>query len=188
METPPYLRKALVPISPDLRFAGLLSPLDVPHHPGKDEMTLYREGVTLDKVDDQTTLVDVGLFRRARIDRPIQPNVRVTVELQQVLAAADTKKGQKPIGARVVSPKVPKEMNGIYWGYQIRLASSFSKVMTESTYEYDFSIGVSDRKGENLYQSSIKDKVKPFDHLLIAFGGPNGGLEEAIEADEDLKR
>ncbi|CAO3689661.1 unnamed protein product [Rhizopus stolonifer] len=68
METPPYLRKALVPISPDLRFAGLLSPLDVPHHPGKDEMTLYREGVTLDKVDDQTTLVDVGLFRRARID------------------------------------------------------------------------------------------------------------------------
>ncbi|CAO3689657.1 unnamed protein product [Rhizopus stolonifer] len=78
-------------------------------------------------------------------------------------------------------------MNGIYWGYQIRLASSFSKVMTESSYEYDFSIGVSDCKGENLYQSSVKDKVKPFDHLLIAFGAPNGGLEEAIEADEDLK-
>lgn len=24
-------------------------------------------------------------------------------------------------------------------------------------------------------------------HILIAFGTPNGGLEEAIEADEDLK-
>lgn len=24
-------------------------------------------------------------------------------------------------------------------------------------------------------------------HILIAFGAPNGGLEEAIEADEDLK-
>jgi hypothetical protein len=24
-------------------------------------------------------------------------------------------------------------------------------------------------------------------HLLVAFGGPLGGLEEAIEADEDLK-
>ncbi|KAI9255504.1 putative RNA methyltransferase-domain-containing protein [Sporodiniella umbellata] len=187
METPPYLRKALVPISPDLKFAGLLAPLDVPHHPTKDEMTLYREGVTLDKADDQSTLVDVGLFRRARIDRPIQPNVRVTVELQQVVAAADTKKGQKPIQARVVSPKVPREMNGIYWGYQIRLASSFSKVMTEAVYEYDFSIGVSDRKGDSIYQSLITDKVKPFSHLLIAFGAPNGGLEEAIEADEDLK-
>ncbi|KAG1143643.1 hypothetical protein G6F37_006017 [Rhizopus arrhizus] len=187
METPPYLRKALVPISSDLKFAGLLPSLDVPHHPTRDDMTLYREGVTLDKADDQSTLVDVGLFRRARIDRPVQPNVRVTVELSQVVAAADTKKGQKPIQAKVVSPKAPREKSGLYWGYSIRLASSFSKVMTDSPYEYDFLIGVSDCKGDNVYQPSIKDKVKPFEHILIAFGAPNGGLEEAIEADEDLK-
>ncbi|KAG1357503.1 hypothetical protein G6F62_001549 [Rhizopus arrhizus] len=187
METPPYLRKALVPISSDLKFAGLLPSLDVPHHPARDDMTLYREGVTLDKADDQSTLVDVGLFRRARIDRPVQPNVRVTVELNQVVAAADTKKGQKPIQAKVVSPKAPREKSGLYWGYSIRLASSFSKVMTDSPYEYDFLIGVSDCKGDDVYQPSIKDKVKPFEHILIAFGAPNGGLEEAIEADEDLK-
>ncbi|KAG1462063.1 hypothetical protein G6F46_003119 [Rhizopus delemar] len=187
METPPYLRKALVPISSDLKFAGLLPSLDVPHHPARDDMTLYREGVTLNKADDQSTLVDVGLFRRARIDRPVQPNVRVTVELSQVVAAADTKKGQKPIQAKVVSPKAPREKSGLYWGYSIRLASSFSKVMTDSPYEYDFLVGVSDCKGDNVYQPSIKDKVKPFEHILIAFGAPNGGLEEAIEADEDLK-
>lgn len=163
METPPYLRKALVPISSDLKFAGLLPSLDVPHHPARDDMTLYREGVTLDKADDQSTLVDVGLFRRARIDRPVQPNVRVTVELSQVVAAADTKKGQKPIQAKVVSPKAPREKSGLYWGYSIRLASSFSKVMTDSPYEYDFLVGVSDCKGDNVYQPSIKDKVKPFE-------------------------
>jgi predicted SPOUT superfamily RNA methylase MTH1 len=32
LETPQYLRKALFPIHPDLKLAGLLNPLDAPHH------------------------------------------------------------------------------------------------------------------------------------------------------------
>ncbi|GAA5802978.1 putative RNA methyltransferase [Helicostylum pulchrum] len=190
METPQYLRKQLVPISPDLKFAGLLPPLDVPHHPGMEEITNYREGVTLDKTGEtDSTLVDIGLFRRARIDRAVQAGVRVTVELSEAISAADTRKGQKPIAANVVSPKVPREKNGLYWGYNIRLASSFSRVMTECPYEdgYDYSIGVSDRDGEDMYNCDIENKIKPFEHLLIAFGGPVGGLQEAIEADQDLK-
>ncbi|KAG2236739.1 hypothetical protein INT48_000737 [Thamnidium elegans] len=190
METPQYLRKQLVPISPDLKFAGLLPPLDVPHHPGMEEITNYREGVTLDKTGEtDSTLVDIGLFRRARIDRAVQAGVRVTVELSEAISAADTRKGQKPIAAKVVSPKVPREKNGLYWGYNIRLASSFSRVMTECPYEdgYDYSIGVSDRDGEDMYNCDIENKIKPFEHLLIAFGGPVGGLQEAIEADQDLK-
>ncbi|KAG2205695.1 hypothetical protein INT47_008052 [Mucor saturninus] len=193
METPQYLRKQLVPISPDLKFAGLLPPLDVPHHPGMEELTTYREGVTLDKSNNNgetdSTLVDIGLFRRARIDRAVQPGVRVTVELSEPISAADTRKGQKPIAAKVVSPKVPREKTGLYWGYNIRLASSFSRVLTECPYEdgYDFTIGVSDRDGKDMYNCDIENKVKPYEHLLVAFGGPVGGLQEAIEADQDLK-
>ncbi|OBZ87855.1 hypothetical protein A0J61_04095 [Choanephora cucurbitarum] len=190
METPQYLRKQLVPINSDLKFAGLLHPLDVPHHPGKDEITIYREGVTLDKTNEtDSTLVDVGLFRRARIDRAVQPGVRVTVELSEPVSAADTRKGQKPIAAKVVSPKVPREKAGLYWGYNIRLASSFSRVMTECPYSdgYDVTVGVSDRDAQDMYECNLDEKIKPFDHLLVAFGGPSGGLQEAIEADEDLK-
>ncbi|KAL9544609.1 hypothetical protein MBANPS3_007534 [Mucor bainieri] len=191
METPQYLRKQLVPISPDLKFAGLLPPLDVPHHPGMEEYTLYREGVTLDKSnqDSDSTLVDIGLFRRARIDKSVKPGVRVTVELSQPISAAETRKGQKPMPGKVVSPKVPREKTGLYWGYNIRLASSFSRVLTECPYEdgYDYSIGVSDRDAQDMYNCDLDNKVKPFEHLLIAFGGPVGGLQEAIEADQDLK-
>jgi len=32
LETPQYLRKALFPMHKDLRYAGLLNPLDAPHH------------------------------------------------------------------------------------------------------------------------------------------------------------
>jgi predicted SPOUT superfamily RNA methylase MTH1 len=147
---------------------GLLPPLDVPHHPGMEETTLYREGVTLDKSNNNnetdSTVVDVGLFRRARIDRAIQPGVRVTVEFNEPVSASETRKGQKPLPAKVVSPKTPREKGGLYWGYNIRLASSFSRVMTECPFKdgYDFSIGVSDRNGKDMYGENALSAVKPF--------------------------
>ncbi|KAI9315623.1 putative RNA methyltransferase [Dichotomocladium elegans] len=179
METPHYLRKTLIPTSPDLKFAALLPGLETPHHPGRDEAFLYREGVTLDK-EGSGTLLDIGLYRRARLEKLIQPGVRVTVEMPEPLAAANTHKGQKPINVKAISPKVPREKAGLYWGYSIRLASSISRVLTESPYEggYDFTIGVS--PGGNDMQPS---DVKQFSHILFVFGN----LQEVVEADEDLK-
>ncbi|KAI8990180.1 putative RNA methyltransferase, partial [Pilobolus umbonatus] len=192
MEIPQYLRKALVPITPDLKFAGLLPPLDVAHHPAREEITIYREGVTLDKSshnEEDSTMVDVGLLRRARINKSLKPGIRVTVEFNEPVAASDTHKGQKPINGRAVNPKVPREVGGIYWGYSIRLASSFSRIMTECSYKdgYDYTIGVSDKDAKDMYDKSVAQAIKPFEHLLITFGGPVGGLQEAVEADEDLK-
>lgn len=37
-ETPSYLRKALFPMHGDFRFAGLLSPMDSPHHMKRDDV------------------------------------------------------------------------------------------------------------------------------------------------------
>ena len=42
-----YLRKALFPHHPDLKFAGLLNPLDCPHHMRAHEQYPFREGVIL---------------------------------------------------------------------------------------------------------------------------------------------
>ena len=52
LETPQYLRKLIFPIQPDLKFAGLQSPLDAPHHVRfrEDFLTVpYREGVTIEE-------------------------------------------------------------------------------------------------------------------------------------------
>ncbi|KAI8099629.1 putative RNA methyltransferase [Halteromyces radiatus] len=188
METPQYMRKTLVPFHEDLKAAGLLPRLEVPHHPSMEDMTLYREGVTLGQYfKEGGTLVDIGCLRRAKVNQQLQPGVRVTLELATPVAAKDTKKGQIPISATIVSPKVPREKAGLYWGYNIRLSSSFSRVITESPYKdgYDYTIGVSDHSGKDIYESASKSKS--FKHLLIAFGAPGHGLEEAIEADEDLK-
>lgn len=47
LETPPFMRKALFPLHPNLRMQGLLPSLDMPHHPHKDEWLPYREGIAV---------------------------------------------------------------------------------------------------------------------------------------------
>ncbi|CAO3608518.1 unnamed protein product [Cunninghamella echinulata] len=188
METPQYMRKTLVPFHEDLKAAGLLPRLEVPHHPSMEEVTLYREGVTIGQYfKEGGTLVDIGCYRRAKVDQSIQPGVRVTLELSSPISAKETRKGQPPIQATVVSPKIPREKAGLYWGYNIRLASTFSRIITESPYKdgYDFTIGISDKADQDIY--SNVNTERSFNHLLIVFGTTEGGLEEAIEADEDLK-
>ncbi|KAG7028917.1 putative methyltransferase C9orf114-like protein, partial [Cucurbita argyrosperma subsp. argyrosperma] len=44
LETPQYLRKALFPKHNNLRFVGMLPPLDALHHLRKHEWSPYREG------------------------------------------------------------------------------------------------------------------------------------------------
>ena len=48
LETPPFMRKSLWPIHPNLRSQGLLPSMDMPSHPHKDEWLPYREGLTLE--------------------------------------------------------------------------------------------------------------------------------------------
>lgn len=47
LETPPFMRKSLFPLHPNLRSQGLLPSLDMPHHPHRDEWLPYREGMTV---------------------------------------------------------------------------------------------------------------------------------------------
>ncbi len=45
LECPQYLRKDLFPVHKDLKNAGLLNPLDTPHHLRANEFSKYREGI-----------------------------------------------------------------------------------------------------------------------------------------------
>lgn len=47
LETPPHLRRSLFRLHPDLRSAGSLPSLDMPHHLRANEWCVYREGVTV---------------------------------------------------------------------------------------------------------------------------------------------
>ncbi|KAM4528029.1 putative methyltransferase C9orf114 homolog [Odontesthes bonariensis] len=180
VECPQYLRKWFFPVHKDLQYAGLLNPLDSPHHMRIDEESEYREGIVLNKPPKQGkgSLVNCGMRKDVRIDKQLQAGLRVTVQLNK-----SQNQDFRLYKGVVVAPHVPRTQGGLYWGYTVRLASCLSSVFTESPHKdgYDLTIGTSE-KGSSLDQATLS----PFKHLLIVFGGLQG-LEASLDADQNLE-
>jgi predicted SPOUT superfamily RNA methylase MTH1 len=63
----------------DLRLAGLLPPLDAPHHMRASEWKQYREGLVLKVQPGVGSYVDIGLDRMAFVPQAVAVNTRVTL-------------------------------------------------------------------------------------------------------------
>ena len=63
----PCARRALIPMHPDLKYAGMLPPLDAPHHLRSTEWGPFREGVVRRSAKGEGSWVDVGLDKDAHI-------------------------------------------------------------------------------------------------------------------------
>lgn len=65
-ECPQYLRRHFFPHHPNLQFAGLLPPIDAPHHVRVEDRCKYREGVVLEEKskDGTCSLVNCGVRNR----------------------------------------------------------------------------------------------------------------------------
>ncbi|XP_037607940.1 putative methyltransferase C9orf114 homolog [Sebastes umbrosus] len=179
LECPQYLRKWFFPKHQDLQYAGLLNPLDSPHHMRIDDESEYREGIVLDRPikPGKGSLVNCGMRKDVRIDKQLQAGLRVTVKLN-----TSQNQESKICKGAVVAPHLPRTEGGLYWGYSVRLASCLSAVFTESPYEegYDQTIGTSER-GSDMDQTTLS----PFKHLLVVFGGLQG-LEASVDTDQNL--
>ncbi|KAF4454128.1 hypothetical protein F53441_3314 [Fusarium austroafricanum] len=178
LEAPPFMRKALFPLHPNLRLTAMLPSLDMPHHPNPKDWISYREGVTLagQTSTGSGTLVEVGLEQPVEVEAEIPPKTRITLKFPD-------DKTQYP---EPVHPAAPRTEGGYYWGYTVRRASSLSNVFTECPYEngYDVSVGTSER-GVPASRVFPPSKRVNFNHLIIVFGGPRG-LEFAAMNDEEL--
>jgi methyltransferase len=204
LECPPYLRRALFPLHPNLRTAGSLPSLDMPHHVRSDEWIEYREGVTVDpetwhtnesfnrfsnnhkrrKTSHQKdSIVDAGLKQTFILSGlSIPPKTRVTLKV----ASSISRSISMPLEAEAVSPNAPREESGYYWGYSTRMANNLSSVFTEVTFEggYDFCIGTSER-GQSLSEflkQSLPSRKKKSSKLKAAGVEDNA---DAISSDKD---
>ncbi|XP_046819934.1 putative methyltransferase C9orf114 homolog [Vespa crabro] len=180
LECPQYLRKHFFPIHKDLQYAGVLNPLDAPHHLRQQDVSLYREGVVSNKPvkTGKGSQVNVGLLNEIRVDKELMPGLRVTVKIPP------NQENPKKMKGIIVPPTEPRSETGIYWGYSVKLAKNLSEVFKKCSYKegYDLTIGTSD-KGTSI--DDISPKSLKYDHALIVFGGLSG-LEAALEVDSDL--
>ena len=161
---------------PNLRTAGTLPSLDMPHHLRKDEWCDYREGVVV-RSSDTGSEIDIGLPERRRVNGVAIPTgTRVTLKLNK-----------DSLVSSPASPSEPREKAGIYWGYSVRRCNSLSTVLTECTFDggYDLCIGTSER-GKSLNEA-LESAPPTFAHLMIVYGGV-AGLETAARNDLELSK
>lgn len=180
MECPQYLRKYFFPIHKDLQYAGVLNPLNAPHHLKQDDNSLYREGVVTNKPIKvgKGSQVNIGLLNDIYVDKVLVPGLRVTVKIPP------NQPNPKKLKGIVVPPHVPRVETGTYWGYTVKLAKNLTEVLTNCQYKsgYDLTIGTSD-KGTLI--DKIEVKSLKYRHCLIVFGGL-AGLEAIVDIDPNL--
>ncbi|TAQ88558.1 hypothetical protein B7494_g3087 [Chlorociboria aeruginascens] len=188
LETPPHLRKLLFPMHANLKTAGALPSLDLPHHLRQDEWCAYREGVTKPGASEKGTFIEAGLKIPVSVEAQIPEKTRVTLKFLEGAQEAVENKETTEIKAEAVNPDEPREEGGYYWGFNVRKASCLSDVFTECVYEggYDLTIGTSER-GADVETLYTEEERLTFKHLLIVFGGV-AGLEVAVKNDEELQK
>ncbi|KAM3483817.1 hypothetical protein MY8738_002714 [Beauveria namnaoensis] len=155
LECPPFMRRRLFPLHPNLRHTALLPALDMPHHPrAKAPWLPYAEGVTVTNGGEDAdtlllpdgsggSLVDTGIGGLVRVADVIPPNTRVTLRFD---GPNDAQQQQSPAPV-CVHPDEPRTKGGYYWGYAVRRSASLSGVFTECPHAggYDLSVGTSER-------------------------------------------
>ena len=165
-ETPQYLRKRLFPLTPSLKYAGLIPPLRTPHHPLASSKIGFRDGYVL-KSSRSSSIVEIGLPSPVECPAPLTQGSRVTLRLEG--------------GSWVPSSR---EEAPYYWGYSVDL--SF-KPLTDALKRkppegiYGGIIGTS-RKGEHISDASprLLDLLSKQQRLALLFGSPGEGLDEIL--------
>jgi methyltransferase len=214
LDTPQYLRRHLFPHSDKLRLVGLLNPLNLPNHFAKADTPRWRDGVAVPlgaphgrgarggdgAAPAVTRFVDVGLPRLAEVDHQVPLGERVTVDL------AASGEGYSVPGkhcyGQVVRRSEPRELDGLYWGYSVRVADSLLEALSgggrdwagggeegDDEASYDLVIGTSERGTPVRAPLGAKQDapfgLPEFSHALIVFGGVRG-LEHSAQCDERL--
>lgn len=166
LETPQYLRRSLFPKISELKFAGILSPLKIPHHTYTSDVTKIktgdiREGVVFFAKGKK--FVDVGL------DKPIpyfgeeKEGRRITVKFK--------------IGFPELSIKqISRNEISQYWGYEIKESANLRTLLSS----WNSDIILTSKKGKIIHKNQ-----KYFDEIsnvpvLIVFGSPERGVHEIL--------
>ena len=174
LDTPQYLRKTLYGLDPSFRFAGILPPLQAPHHNvphsvAASKLGDMRVGIVVARRSGNVE-VDAGLERSIACQGDFPIGMRLTLRLRGL--------GKNLTGEILEEAKIH-----IYWGYRVKRAKSkLSSVLERERFE--LKIGTS-RYGTEVQDvwTEISKSLRSVNSVLIVFGSPKLGLKEILGQD-----
>ncbi|RLF06367.1 MAG: hypothetical protein DRJ60_04455 [Thermoprotei archaeon] len=171
---PQYLRRKVFPLDPDLRYVGLMPPLNTPNHPLERRINeipkiSYREGLVIGQKGQNRYIVDVGL------ERPVIVHKRKALQHGERVFLKLIKKNDD-IEARLIEKKdIP-----YYFGFDIAVTDMSLKEVIAS-FKNKMLIVATSKYGKEIQEEveNLMRKMKSYDNkVLLLFGSPFKGLYE----------
>ncbi len=173
LETPQYLRKILFPKMDELKYAGILHPLQIPHHslssnPKDLKEGDIREGVIVHYKGKK--FVDIGIRHLIPYFGKEHEKKRITVQI-------------KTVTPNITIKETSDDQIKQYWGYKVRERSNIIKLLEE----WNGSIIMTSRKGKPATLDQISQYTNSDVPILIVFGAPDRGLYEILGTKINIK-
>ena len=167
LNTAPYLRKRVYELRPELRYAGVLPPLNIPTHPERAGLDYphYREGLVI--LAGKNSVIEAGVGKPLRVKRRLSKGSRVVVKVTPVEGG----------DARIqVSSRRRAE---VYAGFKTAVVD---EEIPEIVKDYDLKIATS-RKGRDVREvlSRLGEVIRGKERVCVAFGAAKEGLYEIAE-------
>lgn len=167
MREPPYLRKQTIPLTKELRYAGILPPLATPNHPlitNKLTKGSIREALIITK--NNKLYADIGLKELCRL-------------------TCNKRKGKTYIAITELDPLtckcIDEDAVPNYMCYKIETYDSLTQIINEYR-DRKWHIVISTKKGETIskIRNELKKVIKRSPGLVIIFGSPRYDPDEIL--------
>ena len=171
-QTPPYLRRELFPVDPDLAFTGILPPLRTANHPDKKqpETGSIRDAIVVST--GESSKVNAGFLEPITVNARLKPKTIVTIRL---------KKAPPGLEGEIVDPAGL----AIYWGIQVtREERALGQILKRSG--HDLTISTS-REGTDIREVThpLQERWKSSKNPIILFGSPAEGIPKILARTND---
>jgi len=155
--TPPYLRRILIPLEPELRRVGVIPPLALPLHSvsTNPEPAELRLGYI-----EKCPYAFIGLKKQCLV-------VGKCIEGVNLL---------KVISVKPLRCKLAKAREDVYLGPNVEFKNSLGEAVKE--YCRDFLVVVSSRKGVTTKNDEVAEKLAMNDDICVLFGSPRYDPDE----------
>lgn len=166
LETPQYLRKTLFPKIDDLRYAGIMHPLQIPHHSLSSNIKNLKEGDIREGAVVHykgKKFLDIGIHQMIPYYGKEYDKKRVTVQIKTIQPSITVKE--------ISENQIPQ-----YWGYRVKERPSLLNIIEE----WNGSVIMTSRKGKQATLSQIHEYVRSDKPILLVFGAPDRGLYEIL--------
>ncbi len=167
LNTAPYLRRRLFRLKPELRYAGLLPPLNIPTHPERAGLDYphYREGLVVSS--GSKSVVEAGLEKPIKLRRKLAKGSRVVLKIEP--------RGDGKVGIIARSRRSAE----VYPGFRTAIVG---ERLPEILGGYDLRIATS-RRGSDLREllPALREACAGRSRICVAFGASREGLYEISE-------